>query len=48
MLWQSATEYGVADLKYRTVRARTLALIAIAHPTFRDELTRQAKSLRLV
>lgn len=32
------TEYGVADLKYKTERQRALALISIAHPKFRDEL----------
>jgi 4-hydroxybutyrate CoA-transferase len=32
------TEYGVAYLHGRTVRQRAEALIAIAHPKFRDEL----------
>ncbi len=32
------TEYGVAKLKGRTLRGRALALIAIAHPDFRDGL----------
>ncbi|HLY74615.1 MAG TPA: acetyl-CoA hydrolase/transferase C-terminal domain-containing protein, partial [Planctomycetota bacterium] len=32
------TEYGVAELRGRTVRERTLALISIAHPDFRGEL----------
>lgn len=32
------TEYGVAKLKGRTLRQRALALIAIAHPDFRDAL----------
>lgn len=39
------TEYGVADLKYKTERQRAQALISIAHPDFRDELTSQAKKL---
>jgi 4-hydroxybutyrate CoA-transferase len=34
------TEYGVARLKGRHLRARAEALIAIAHPDFRDELAR--------
>lgn len=32
------TEYGIANLKYRTVRDRARMLINIAHPKFRDEL----------
>ena len=32
------TEYGVADLKYKSCRERAKALIAIAHPDFRKEL----------
>jgi acyl-CoA hydrolase len=36
------TEYGVADLWGRSVRERARALIAIAHPAFRDELLAQA------
>ncbi|MGA2106758.1 MAG: acetyl-CoA hydrolase/transferase C-terminal domain-containing protein [Syntrophorhabdales bacterium] len=36
------TEYGIASLKGKTVRARMKALIDIAHPRFREELTRKA------
>lgn len=32
------TEYGIADLKGKTLRQRAEALINIAHPDFRDEL----------
>ena len=32
------TEYGIANLKYRTVRDRARMLINIAHPDFRDGL----------
>lgn len=39
------TEYGVAELRGRSIRERTLALIRIAHPRFRDELEREAKAL---
>ena len=39
------TEYGVADLYGKTIRQRAQALINIAHPQFREELTRQAKEL---
>lgn len=41
------TEFGVARLRGRSVRERTHALIEIAHPNFRDQLTEQAKDLRL-
>lgn len=34
------TEYGAADLKYKSVLERARALIAIAHPDFRAELSR--------
>jgi acyl-CoA hydrolase len=37
------TEFGVAELKGRTVPERAMALISIAHPKFRDELTEEAK-----
>ena len=37
------TEYGVADLKYKSLRERAHALIAIAHPDFRGELRRWAE-----
>lgn len=36
------TEYGVAELQGRTIRERALALAAIAHPQFRDELAEMA------
>jgi acyl-CoA hydrolase len=39
------TEYGVAELFGRSVRERAAALIAIAHPDFRDELAREARRL---
>jgi acyl-CoA hydrolase len=39
------TEHGVAELRGRTVRERVRALIAIAHPAFRDELERAAREL---
>lgn len=42
------TEYGVAELKGRTVRERTLALISIAHPNFRSDLLAAAKERRFV
>jgi acyl-CoA hydrolase len=39
------TEYGCADLRGLSVRERAQALIAIAHPDFRGELTACAESL---
>jgi len=39
------TEYGVADLYGKTIRQRARALIGVAHPDFREELTRQARAL---
>jgi 4-hydroxybutyrate CoA-transferase len=39
------TEYGIARLHGKTVRQRAQALIAIAHPEFRQELTRAANQL---
>ncbi len=39
------TEHGVAELRGRSVRQRTQSLIAIADPSFRDELTAEAKAM---
>ncbi|MBK9970827.1 MAG: acetyl-CoA hydrolase/transferase family protein [Actinobacteria bacterium] len=39
------TEFGVAELRSKTVRERTRALIAIAHPDHRQQLTSEAKRL---
>ena len=38
------TEFGVAELKGRTVPERAMALISIAHPDFRDSLLEDAKT----
>jgi acyl-CoA hydrolase/ABC-type branched-subunit amino acid transport system substrate-binding protein len=43
-----ATEYGIAELKGRTVRQRADALISIAHPDFRDWLRDEAERLGIV
>lgn len=40
-----ATEFGMVDLYGKTIRQRTQALISIAHPQFRDELTVRAREL---
>jgi Acetyl-CoA hydrolase/transferase C-terminal domain len=42
------TEFGMVNLRGRSTRARALALIAIAHPNFRAELTRHEKSINLI
>ncbi len=39
------TEYGIASLHGKTVRQRARELINIAHPKFRDDLTRAARKL---
>lgn len=41
-----ATEYGVAYLFGKTLKERARELIRIAHPKFRDELTKYAKETR--
>lgn len=42
------TEYGIASLRGKSVRERAKALINIAHPDFRAELTREAKRLLIL
>jgi acyl-CoA hydrolase len=37
------TEWGVAELRGRSLRERARALIAIAHPDHRDRLTHEAR-----
>lgn len=37
------TEYGVAEIRFRSLAERAKALISIAHPEFRDQLTFEAK-----
>ena len=43
-----ASEYGVANLKGKTTRHRAEAMISLAHPKFRDQLTHDAKKLHLI
>ncbi|MBE9389976.1 acetyl-CoA hydrolase/transferase family protein [Vagococcus salmoninarum] len=40
------TEYGAARMKGKTINERVEALIAIAHPKFRDELRAEAQALK--
>ena len=42
------TEYGVAELRGRSLRERAKALIAIAAPGFREKLTREAGELGIL
>ena len=42
------TEYGMAQLRGKTAKQRAQALIAIAHPKFRDELTEAARKMHLL
>lgn len=42
------TEYGIADLYGKSIRQRAQALINVAHPQFREELTRQARELHYI
>lgn len=42
------TEYGLVNLKGKSVPERALALISIAHPDFREELERQAYEHRII
>lgn len=42
------TEYGLADLRGKSLRERAKALIAISHPDFRDSLAAEAKEKGLM
>jgi len=42
------TEYGITNLKGKSVPERVRALIALAHPDFRDELERTARAYHLI
>lgn len=39
------TEYGTVNLEYKTQKERAEAIISVAHPDFREELTKAAKSM---
>jgi acyl-CoA hydrolase len=43
-----ATEHGMVNLKGLSVPERARALVSIAHPDFREELSRQAREANLV
>ena len=42
------TEFGVAEMRGRTVRQRAEALISIAAPRFREELTKEARAMAII
>jgi acyl-CoA hydrolase len=42
------TEFGVAEMRGRTLRQRAEALISIAAPQFREELTKDAKAMAII
>ncbi|HDN05132.1 MAG TPA: acetyl-CoA hydrolase/transferase family protein [Chloroflexi bacterium] len=42
------TEFGVASLYGKTIRERAQALINVAHPDFKDDLTKQARDLNYI
>jgi acyl-CoA hydrolase len=42
------TEYGMVNLKGKSVAERAMAMISLAHPDFRDGLERQAYEHRLI
>jgi acyl-CoA hydrolase len=42
------TEFGMVNLKGRSVPERAAAMISIAHPDFRDELDREARANGLI
>jgi itaconate CoA-transferase len=41
------TEYGIVNLKHKSVGERAELIISIAHPKFRDGLAREAEKMRL-
>ena len=42
------TEYGIVNLKGKSVPERARALISLAHPDFREELERGAREYGLI
>jgi len=42
------TEYGIANLRGKSVRERALSLISIAHPDFRGQLMRELDEMHLL
>lgn len=42
------TEYGITDLKGKSLRERALAIIDLAHPDFREQLIKEAEKMKLL
>jgi acyl-CoA hydrolase len=42
------TEYGLVNLKGKSVAERARALISLAHPDFREELEREAREKNII
>ncbi|HWT98517.1 MAG TPA: acetyl-CoA hydrolase/transferase C-terminal domain-containing protein, partial [Terriglobales bacterium] len=42
------TEYGLVNLKGKSVAERVVALVSIAHPDFREDLLRQARDSNMI
>jgi len=42
------TEFGCIDLKALTMKERVKAMISLAHPDFRPQLTEEAKEMKLL
>ena len=42
------TEYGMVNLKGKSIPERAKAMISIAHPDFRDDLEREARENGLI
>jgi acyl-CoA hydrolase len=42
------TEYGIVNLKAKSVAERAKALIGIAHPDFRESLEREAREKNIL
>jgi acyl-CoA hydrolase len=42
------TEYGIVNLKGKSVAERATALISIAHPDFREQLAREAREKNII
>ena len=43
-----ATEYGIVNLKGKSIKERARLLISIAHPDFREELEKEALKMKLI
>jgi len=43
-----ATEFGIVNLKQKSIRERAEAIISVAHPRFREGLMREAEDMRLM